>query len=131
MTGCLIRLHVPCLLPQPSYTEEDAYGDHSDFEDSEAERRAAVAKAKDLIPAFMNSHEGLDDEVERILGHRCVTPFCRFCRPFRRILPSLLPLLPVAHGSVIGGTSAAAMRVAMHLKVCVAHCACLAMLPSG
>jgi hypothetical protein len=53
-----------------SYTEEDAYGDQSDFEDSEAERRAAAAKAKDLIPAFMSSHEGLDDEVERILGHR-------------------------------------------------------------
>ena len=72
----LTRLKLPCLslCPQPSYTEEDAYGDQSDFEDSEAERRAAAAKAKDLIPAFMNSHEGLDDEVERILGHRCACP---------------------------------------------------------
>jgi hypothetical protein len=50
-----------------SYEEDDA---GSDFEDSEAERRERAAKAKDLVPAFMASHEGLDDEVERILGHR-------------------------------------------------------------
>ena len=61
--------------------EEEAYGDASDFEDSEAERREKAAKAKEQVPAFMTSHEGLDDEVERILGHRCVLVLHKGCIP--------------------------------------------------
>lgn len=60
-----------------SYEEEGA---DSDFEDSEAERRERAAKAKELVPAFMLSHEGLDDEVERILGHR----WARLPTPLRK-----------------------------------------------
>jgi len=54
---------------QVAYADGGNYAE-SDFEDSEAERREKVAKQKDMVPAFMTSHEGMDDEVERVLGHR-------------------------------------------------------------
>ena len=38
-------------------------------DDAEAERREKAAK-QELVPAFMESQEGYDDEVERVLGHR-------------------------------------------------------------
>ncbi|CAL8472046.1 g11588 [Coccomyxa elongata] len=52
-----------------SYTD-DGGRENSDFEDSEAERRERAKLQKEIVPAFMSSHEGLDDEVERVLGHR-------------------------------------------------------------
>ncbi len=55
---------------QVSYTDEGGYGGNSDFEDSEAERRERAKLQKEIVPAFMDSHEGLDDEVERVLSHR-------------------------------------------------------------
>ena len=54
-----------------SYTDEGGR-ENSDFEDSEAERRERAKLQKEIVPAFMSSHEGLDDEVERVLGHRSV-----------------------------------------------------------
>lgn len=54
---------------QVSYTD-DGGADNSDFEDSEAERREKAMKAKEQVPAFMANFDGLDDEVERVLGHR-------------------------------------------------------------
>lgn len=54
---------------QVSYTDDGGY-ENSDFEDSEAERRERAKLQKEIVPAFMSSHEGLDDEVERVLGHR-------------------------------------------------------------
>ncbi len=56
---------------QVSYTDEGGR-ENSDFEDSEAERRERAKLQKEIVPAFMSSHEGLDDEVERVLGHRSV-----------------------------------------------------------
>ena len=56
-----------------TYNEEDGYGslDSEEAEDEEAERRMADAKAAaSIVPAFLTSFEGLDDEVERVLGHR-------------------------------------------------------------
>lgn len=55
---------------QVSYTDEGGHGGNSDFEDSEAERRERAKLQKEIVPAFMDSHEGLDDEVERVLGYR-------------------------------------------------------------
>lgn len=49
-----------------------SYDDHAGFDsedDAEAERREKAAK-QELVPAFMESQEGYDDEVERVLGHR-------------------------------------------------------------
>ena len=49
-----------------------SYDDRVGFDsedDAEAERREKAAK-QELVPAFMESQEGYDDEVERVLGHR-------------------------------------------------------------
>lgn len=59
--------------PRVTYMEDDGYGsmDSEDKEDEEAEKRAADAKAAAaVVPAFLESFEGLDDEVERVLGYR-------------------------------------------------------------
>ena len=53
---------------QVSYTD-DRGGYGSELDDEEAERREKAAK-QELVPAFMESQEGYDDEVERVLGHR-------------------------------------------------------------
>ncbi len=51
---------------QVSYDDREGF----DSEDeAEAERREKAAK-QELVPAFMESQEGYDDEVERVLGHR-------------------------------------------------------------
>ncbi len=52
---------------QVSYTDDRKGFDSED--DEEAERREKAAK-QELIPAFMESQEGYDDEVEKVLGHR-------------------------------------------------------------
>jgi hypothetical protein len=61
------------VLQQVSYTDEGGQYD-SDFEDSEAERREKALKQREQVPAFMANFDGLDDEVERVLGHRCAQP---------------------------------------------------------
>ena len=55
---------------QVSYTD-DRGGYGSELDDEEAERREKAAK-QELVPAFMESQEGYDDEVERVLGHRYI-----------------------------------------------------------
>lgn len=55
------------------YNEDDGYGsmDSEEAEDEEAERRLADQKAAaSVVPAFLTTFDGLDDEVERVLGHR-------------------------------------------------------------
>ena len=52
---------------QVSYTDDRGYGSE---DDEEIERREKAAK-QELVPAFMESQEGYDDEVERVLSNRC------------------------------------------------------------
>lgn len=60
--------------PRVKYNEDAGYAsamDSEDAEDEEVEKRLADAKAAAaVVPAFLTSFEGLDDEVERVLGHR-------------------------------------------------------------
>ena len=63
-----MRLKQAALGVQVSYTD-DRGGYGSELDDEEIEKREKAAK-QEIVPAFMNSHEGLDDEVERVLGHR-------------------------------------------------------------
>ncbi|KAK9788572.1 hypothetical protein WJX73_002856 [Symbiochloris irregularis] len=60
--------------PRVKYDEDAGYAeamDSEDAEDEEVEKRLADAKAAAaVVPAFLTSFEGLDDEVERVLGHR-------------------------------------------------------------
>ena len=55
-----------CIAAQVSY-DDRGYGSE---DDEEIERREKAAK-QELVPAFMESQEGYDDEVERVLSHRC------------------------------------------------------------
>ena len=57
--------------PPGGYRETDSPEDSGEAEDREFERQAAEQKAAQAaVPALLPSLEGLDDEVERILGHR-------------------------------------------------------------
>ena len=59
--------------PAGGYREADSGADSEAEEDKQHERAAAEQKAAQAaVPAFLTSLEGLDDEVERILAHRCV-----------------------------------------------------------
>ena len=54
------------------YKEADSGGEEEADEDREYERAAAEQRAQQAqVPAFLVSLDGLDDEVERILAHRC------------------------------------------------------------
>ena len=68
LSGWVHRREVTCCNLQVSYTD-DRGGYGSELDDEEAERREKAAK-QELVPAFMESQEGYDDEVERVLGHR-------------------------------------------------------------
>ena len=58
-----------CIGAQVSYDDRG----HGSEDDEEIERREKAAK-QELVPAFMESQEGYDDEVERVLSHRCALP---------------------------------------------------------